>query len=530
MSLQNFSYFLILGITALIYWRLPQKLQTPFLALSSIYFYAQNLYASYNISIKNGSSNTEALFLLLVSVGLLLFVLIFVWRMGIFLSVIGEKNKKRTLTVAVITLLVVLAIFKYYNLSPLPTIFAGSLLEKLPFPLGISFFTFAAIGYLVDVARKDCEAEKKLCHVAVFLFFFATVTSGPICRGGALLPQLHKEQRFDTLQTTNALRLFALGLFKKVALADVLAMTVNVVFDDTANFGAPMLLLALLLYTFQLYFDFSGYSDLARASGLLLGLEIPENFKTPFFATNFSGFWSRWHISLSSWLQDYVFMPIAWADVSKIPLIGKFLAKKWEHFPVEFCVFSVFFISGFWHGNTAPFIIWGLLQAIFRVGEELMHRHIGRPKRKGVKARVLWSKRLGVFCLWAFSMVFFRIGSSITDNTLADCAKFFTGLTANWGLSNFWQELNLAIATGFYQNDLLQLAYIALVIIVLTLGIYLDARRNFSCKNKASETALASETKLKKWLIYYMLVMLIFIGFILQNGGFGGVSFSYAQY
>ncbi len=387
MSLQNFSYFFFLAITICLYLHLPKKAQTPVLALASAYFYGANLLSTYDAAISSGTSALNAAFALVLSAAVVLFTAVFVWRTAIALATAQGAQKQRILRVGVLTLLFVLALFKYYNLSPLPTLFDGSVLASLPFPLGISFFTFAAIAYLVDVARGDCAAEQNLLHVGVFLFFFATATSGPICRGASILPQLREEHRFDAQRTTRALQLFALGLFKKIAIADALALVANEVFGNLTGYGAPMLLLALVFYTFQLYFDFAGYSDLARASGLFCGLHLPENFKTPFFATNFSGFWARWHISLSSWLQDYLFMPLAWADLTRAPKCLQKLLKNAEHLPVELCVFLVFFVSGFWHGNTLPFVIWGVLQGIYRVGEELLHRKgqeelILQPARK----------------------------------------------------------------------------------------------------------------------------------------------------
>ncbi len=555
MSLQNFSYFFFLLITICIYLRLPQKAQTPFLLLASIFFYGKNLAVSYQSTL-SASGAASALFSCAVSVGLVVFLAVFVWWAALRLAshnkaiaalaleiapeaaqnataphnpyILQQAHKARLLRRSVITMLAVLAIFKYYNLSPLPTLFDGSVLASLPFPLGISFFTFAAIAYLVDVARGDCKAEESLLHLSVFLFFFATVTSGPICRGAKLLPQLHAEHRFDATRTVNALRLFALGLFKKVAIADLLALLVTQVFDNIPSYGAPLLLLALICYTFQLYFDFAGYSDLARASGLFLGIELPENFKTPFFATNFSGFWARWHISLSSWLQDYLFMPLAWADVAKTPLIGKRLAQKWEHFPVELCVFLVFFCSGFWHGNTLPFVIWGLLQGVCRVGEELCHRKFGRPKRRGVPAHKLWGKRGVVFVLWSFGMLFFYMGSS--GKGMADCAAFFAGLCGGWSPVRFASELNSAIAAGFYQHQLLQIAYLLFAVFTLGIGFYLDAQRFFHYKDKPSEQVLAAQKPAVKWALYYIIILCIFAGLIIQNGGFAGGSFAYAQY
>ncbi len=535
MSLQNFSFFAFLAVAAAVYLALPKKAQTPFLFAASLVFYGFNLRAAWRAALAApGGTAAAAAFRCGVSAALVLFVGVFVWRTALSLAAADAARRGRLLRGGVLTLLLVLAVFKYYNLSPLPTIFAGTVLEKLPFPLGISFFTFAAISYLVDVARGDCAAEGSFLHTFTYLFFFATVTSGPICRGGQILPQLRAEHRFDAARTVRFFRLFAIGLFEKVAVADVLGLFVDQVFrtDKMAGYGAPMLLLALVLYTFQLYFDFAGYSDMARAAGLLLGIELPENFKTPFFATNFSGFWARWHISLSSWLQDYLFMPLAWADVRKTPLLGKTLAKKWEHFPVEFCVFVVFFASGFWHGNTLPFVLWGLLQAAYRVGEEVCHRLLGRPKKKGAAPAVLWAKRGGVFCLWAASMAFFRVGSGPnTTASLADCGAFFAGLTRGWAPARFAQEFFAAVAAGFYAKPIMELAWCAFAVFGLAILFYLDSQRFFRFKGKPVEMVLAGQKPAVKWLLYYALVLGILAGLIIQNGGFGGgTSFAYAGF
>ena len=531
MTFQHPYYLLFLPLTAAVYLKLPRRAQTPFLLAASALFYGLNLATAHKAMLA-AASPAQAMFRTGLSVALVVGLALFVWQMARRIAAADQPKKHRMLTASVAALIGSLAIFKYYNLSPLPTIFQGTLLEKLPFPLGISFFTFTAIGYLVDVARGDCKAEQSLVNTSVFLFFFGTVTSGPICRGGRILPQLQAEHRFDETRTVNALRLFAVGLFQKVAVADVLALVVNQVFSDKlSTFGAPMLLLALVLYTFQLYFDFSGYSNMAVATGALMGIELTVNFKTPFFATNFSTFWSRWHISLSSWLQDYLFMPLAWADVSKTPLIGKTLVKKWEHFPVELCVFLVFTFSGLWHGNTMLFFVWGLLQAAYRVGEELLHRRFGKPKKKGVPKWVLWRKRLVVFVLWSFSMLFFRIGSGPNTGTLAECGTFLTGLAHGWSPVRFASELWGAIASGFYAKPVMQLAWMGLVVLGLAIGFYLDFQQFFHFKGKAPDKVLAGQKPRVRWVLYYLLVICILAGFILQSGGFGsGQSFAYANF
>ena len=344
MSFQSFSYFAFLPVVAFLYLKVcPKGWQNGLLLAASAVFYWFN---------RPTGADWPGPWPL-VPLAVLAAVCLFVWRMGLALA--RKEKKGRLLAAAVIALLAVLAVFKYFNflLPVLPL--APGVLHALPFPLGISFYTFAAVSYLVDVARGDMEPEESFVNLAAFLCFFGTITAGPICRAKQLLPQLRAEHRFDASRTVRALQLFALGLFKKVAVADVIMMYVQPIYSDAAGHGGPALLAATVGYTLYLYFDFAGYSEMARASALLLGLDIPENFKTPFFAANFSGFWSRWHISLSSWLQDYLFTPLVWADASRLPLIGRRVSRL---SPVV-CVFIVFFVSGFWHGSTLPFVVWG---------------------------------------------------------------------------------------------------------------------------------------------------------------------------
>lgn len=236
-------------------------------------------------------------------------------------------------------------------------------------------------------------------------------------------------------------------------------------------------------------------------------------------------------MSLSSWLQDYLFMPLAWADVSKTPLLGKQLAKKWEHFPVELCVFFVFTFSGIWHGNTMLFLVWGLLQASYRIGEELLHRRLGKPKKKGVPKHIIWGKRAVVFSLWNFSMLFFRIGSGPNTGSLAECGTYLSGLLHGWSPVRFVNELWSAIAVGFYDKPIMQLAWIGFAALSLFLGFYLDWQQFFHFKGKSADTVLAGQKRTVKWVLYYALVICILAGLILQNGGYGGgQSFSYANF
>ena len=492
MSLQSIGFFGFLLIVAAVYLHLPQRWQNPFLLAASWYFYAKAMPAMLPVTIAIAACT---------------------YACGRAM----QRHRTAALRVGVIGLLVILAFFKYNGAFA-----ADGGWQAVAMPLGISFYSFAAISYLIDAARGDCEVETNFIDCVLYLNFFATITQGPICRAGDLLPQLKQEHRFDAARTVRGLRLLALGLFKMVAISDVLGLVVDEVFPNYRSYGGPMLILAAIFYTFQLYFNFSGYSEVARAVGLLLGLNLPENFKTPFFATNFSGFWSRWHISFSSWLQDYLFMPLAWADVSGLT------GGRIQRLPAEFCVFTVFFVSGFWHGNTLPFVIWGLLQACYRLGEELMHRRFGKPKKKA-PAKTLWAKRAGVFVLWTISMVFFRVGSGnlsgMAENLGVGDAFVYLGrcLMNSWSPARFAGELYSTAYTGFYANTIMVAAYWAFAALALVLGIWLDHRRNFACKNKPAEVALASAKH--RNALYVVLIVFILVGYIMQSGGFNANAF-----
>lgn len=489
MSLQSFGFFGFLLVVAAVYLHLPQRWQNPFLLAASWTFYAMAMPAALPATV------AAAAFTYVCGRGL------------------EGAHKTAFLRLGVAGLLGFLAFFKYNGA------FAGlGGWQTVAMPLGVSFYTFAAIAYLIDAARGDCPVERSFLRCALLLNLFATVTQGPICRGGALLPQLGEAHRFDEGRTVRALRLFGLGLFKLVAVSDVLGVLVDEVFAPGAGYGGPMHLLGAVAYTLQLYFNFSGYSEVARAVGLLLGLELPENFKTPFFATNFSGFWSRWHISFSSWLQDYLFMPLAWADAERLT------GGRWRRLPAELCLFIVFFVSGFWHGNTALFVVWGLLQAAYRVGEELLHRRLGKPKKKA-PARLLWAKRAGVFALWCFSMVFFAIGSGAggSAGTLGEVGAYLAGCLRGWSPVRFAGELYTAAYNGFYANAVMVAGYYAFLLAALALAFRLDYRRAFAYKNKPAEIALAGEKH--RTLLYYLLVIFILAGYIMQSGGFGSTGF-----
>ncbi len=251
-----------------------------------------------------------------------------------------------------------LAVFKYYNF------FAASLADALTLagiqvhfttlqvilPVGISFYTFHGLSYVIDIYKNRIEPEKDFVNYAVFVSFFPLLVAGPIERATHLLPQIIKRRTFKYEQAVDGVFLIFWGLFKKVVVADNCAPVVNDIFQ-LGNASGSVLVLGAVLFAFQIYGDFSGYSDIAIGTAKLFGIDLLTNFRFPYFSRNISEFWRRWHISLSTWFRDYLFVPLGGSRVSKLLSVRN--------------VFIIFLVSGFWHGANWTFIVWGALHAIF---------------------------------------------------------------------------------------------------------------------------------------------------------------------
>ena len=508
MTLSSAGYALFLPLAALAYYLVPKRLQNAVLLLASCLFYGFSL---------GGHPLSAAVLALHV---------VFTYFMARRIGAAPAARKKRLAALAVISVTAVLAVFKYYN-ALMPTLLgaAGGSLAKLAFPLGISFYTFATISYLVDVARGDMEPETDLVAYAAFVTFFGTITSGPICRARQMLPQLREARRWDAQRGADALRLILFGLFKWIAVANVLGLYVNQIFENSAAYHGLTLIFAAALYALQLYFEFAGYSDVARGTALLLGLEIPVNFKTPYFSTNFSAFWNRWHISLSSWLQDYIFLPLVWGRwTSRLPLVG----KRVENPPMLSSLVILFFVSGFWHGNSLPFVAWGLLQALYRVGEELLHRFYKKPKKRpGLPLRLF--KTAGVFCLWTASLVFFRVGL-LPGGTVTDALSYLGRQFTGWSAAAFFADTSAAVQAGFYARPIMVAAYFVFLAAVLAIAFFADWCQCFRHRDQHISLALAKLRPAARWAVYYLLIGCILAGAVMQSGGFGTVSFAYAGF
>ena len=269
----------------------------------------------------------------------------------------GTPRKTRLFSALnIVVNLLILGVFKYYDFfaTSFANAFLGGktdgLLLKLVLPVGISFYTFKALSYGIDVYRGKLEPTRDIVQYFAYVGFFPQLLAGPIERPANLLPQLANLRTFDYGTSVDGMRQILWGLFKKVVVADGCAVFVDSVFPSYQSQSGSTLLLAAILYTFQIYGDFSGYSDMAIGTGKLFGFTTMQNFKTPYFSRNIAEFWRRWHISLTTWFRDYVYIPLGGSRCSKAKIIRN--------------TFAIFLLSGLWHGANWTFIAWGAYHAL----------------------------------------------------------------------------------------------------------------------------------------------------------------------
>lgn len=332
---------------------------------------------------------------------ILFFTIVIDYFAGIWLEKTEGKHRKWILIISIISNVGILAFFKYYqfffeNLShilglwqvenPFP-------LLKFALPIGLSFHTFQAMSYTIEVYRGNQKAEKHFGIYALYVMFYPQLVAGPIERPQNVLPQFHKTQIYDFEKVKSGLIMMAWGLFKKIVIADRLAMIVDFAYKNPSEQNGLTLLVATFFYTFQIYCDFSGYSDIALGSARLMGFDLMENFRTPYFSTSISEFWRRWHISLSTWFRDYLYIPLGGNRVS-----------EWRRY---FNQFFVFMISGLWHGAAWTFVIWGSLHGFYLILAVLRDKYL--PKLSLPKNFIGNSINLiSTFILVMFAWVFFR--------------------------------------------------------------------------------------------------------------------------
>ena len=382
MLFNSFSYMLFLPIVLLVYWLLPHRFRWILILFSSYYFYI--------------SWNAKYV------------VLIFFTTLSSYVTaLVIERIKKRELKIIILWFslcfcLGVLFFFKYFNFFSISlfTILKKFSIGKNPIivnvllPVGISFYTFQTLSYVIDVYKGNIEAEKHFGIYAAFVSFFPQLVAGPIERAENLLPQIKGRHQFDYDKATYGLKLMAWGYFKKLCVADVLAIYVDMVYSSLHEYTGIDLLYAMLFFSIQIYCDFSGYSDIAIGSAKLLGIDLMTNFRSPYFAISIKDFWSKWHISLSTWFRDYVYIPLGGNRCGNIRHI--------------FNLIITFLISGLWHGANWTFMIWGGIHGTAQVLENYANGMITavRNNRLGKFISII-----GVFIFGNIAWVFFRAAS-----------------------------------------------------------------------------------------------------------------------
>lgn len=320
-----------------------------------------------------------------------------------------DRKRKGLLWISLLINLGFLGFFKYYNF------FVDSFAEgftllggdfdpvrlSVILPVGISFYTFQTLSYSIDVYRRKLEPTNDIVAFFSFVSFFPQLVAGPIERATNLLPQFHKKRRFDYTSAVDGCRQILWGLFKKIVIADNCAMFANEIFNNNLDYSGSTLFLGALFFTFQIYGDFSGYSDIAIGTAKLFGFDLMKNFNFPYFSRDIAEFWRRWHISLSTWFRDYIYIPLGGSRGSKALQIRN--------------VFVIFLVSGFWHGANWTFIVWGGLNALFFLPLLLFGQNRNNlgpiaPGKMLPKLETLF-RILGTFLITVLAWVFFRAES-----------------------------------------------------------------------------------------------------------------------
>jgi D-alanyl-lipoteichoic acid acyltransferase DltB (MBOAT superfamily) len=465
MLFNSLSFAVFLPIVFALYWLLQKRalqIQNVLLLGASYYFYA--------------CWDWRFLFLLMFSTLLDFYTGI---RMK---DAANDRNKKIWFWASIIINLGFLGVFKYYNF------FAENLQLSLQsigwhvdfwtlqviLPVGISFYTFHGLSYVVDIYYNRIEPSRNFVNYAVFVSFFPLLVAGPIERATHLLPQIEKKRIFNYSQAVDGLRQILWGLFKKVVIADNCAFYANMIFNDSADQSGSTLLVGAFFFTIQIYGDFSGYSDIALGTARLFGIELLRNFNYPYFSRDIAEFWRRWHISLSSWFKDYLYIPL-----------GGSKGGKWMQVRNTFIIFIV---SGFWHGANWTFIAWGFLNALYFLPLLLTNNNrnnISIVAENAALPNVKEVFQMGVtFFITMIAWVFFR--SENISQALSICREIFS--TSLFSMPS-QRPLFMFLAIGFF--FLLE---------------WMGRRNRF-----ALETLLLQKPRALRWGFYYVLMIAILL-------------------
>lgn len=491
MLFNSLHFFLFFPIVFFSYFFLAPRHRTVFLLLASCYFYMA----------------------FIPKYILILFLLIGIdYVMGLKIEQeTSLSQKKKYFFISIFFNIGILFLFKYFNffnqnISEIAQFFHwnyGLPALSLILPIGLSFHTFQSLSYIIEVYRGKQKAEKNIWVYALYVLFFPQLVAGPIERPQNILPQLHETKFFDATRAVSGLRLMLWGFFKKIVIADNIALLVSTVYGTPTSKESAALVVATILFAFQIYCDFSGYSDIARGTARILGYRLMKNFDSPYFSCTISEFWKRWHISLSSWFRDYVYIPLGGNRQGT--------AKTVRNLALTFC------ISGLWHGANWTFIAWGALHA-FYLGVSFLTKKIREQLwQTWVLRRVHFVKKyfqiLCTFVLVDIGWIFFRADS------FGEALYIFKKIPA--GIQS--------IVFHFFEKSFLQKLFADLsiqpmtfILLLISIGVLLLVESRFSQKWL---TNWSHFPRIVRYGVYYAVILWIF--FI---GYFGEVPFIYFQF
>lgn len=411
-------------------------------------------------------------------------------------------------------ILAILFAFKYYAFAAgtVERVFAlAHVSVRMPvfdvlLPVGISFYAFQAVGYMIDVYRGEVSAEKNILRYALFISFFPQLVAGPIERSKNLLCQLHEPHVFDAKRAKDGLLLMGWGFFQKLVIADRIAILVNAVYGNYEAYSGLQLMLATILFAFQIYCDFGGYSDIAVGAARVMGFTLTKNFKSPYFATTVSEFWRNWHISLTTWFRDYIYIPMGGNR------LGKW--KKYRN------LLLTFIISGIWHGAGWNYAVWGGLNGLYQVAHDLV-----KPLRSRLfeklhirtecgSFRLL--QRLVTFAAVDFSCFFFRAEG------MRNALQMLRHGIRNIGFLTFFDSENLLGINTMVLSE--KSFFLMLLCIVLLLWVDFQKKQGVDFKKM-----LARQNIWFRWLVYYGLIFSILI-FGIYGSGYDASAFIYFQF
>ncbi len=461
MLFNSLQYAIFLPTIFILYWLMPDKYRKYLLLLSSYIFYM----------------------MFDIRCTILIIIVTFIsWLTGIRIGKVESKRKQKITLISSITFLfVILGIFMYYNflLENILKLISTSewngnkLFLNIILPAGISFYTFQCVSYILDVYRGKEEVEKSLVYFALYVAFFPQLIAGPIERSGNVLPQLKSIKKFDYDQATYGLKKMAVGYFKKIVLADFLAIYVNKIYGSLLEYTGFALVIVMVFFTFQIYFDFSGYSDIAIGTAKLFGINLMENFKCPYFATSLKEFWSRWHISLSTWFRDYVYIPLGGGRCGKV--------KKARNLIITFL------LSGLWHGAAWHFVLWGGIHGAGQVIENQLQLR----KRRCFGKIISW---IIVFGFVNIAWVFFRAES------VQDALYVLKNMMVGIGSPYEWMK------AGYIDVDMNIYQWIGLYIGLLFMGVY-----DFLSLKKDVLSELSELNPIIRWGIYIVFIIALLL-------------------